>query len=868
MSAMRFLGRIQVIAIILLFVACSQGREPVAELPVAQDSTARATVVVTTVVTPEPTPTPTPTPTPIPTPEVALPSVYSGQIVVSGGNVPERAKLVAKIGSYTSPPAIIEGQEYKNLVVDPGEISMEGRAVAFILNGVVAQTEHTYTSGSRHRDFLLVFPPLPTPEPTPTPVPTPTPTVEAALPSAYSGQIVVSGGSVPEAAELVARVGSYTSPPAMIEGQGYRNLVVDPGDISKAGRAIAFVLNGVVAQTTHTYASGSHQQDFLLVFPPLPTPEPTPTPTPTPTPVPTPEVALPSVYSGDLVVSGGVVPEGAELVARVGSYVSPPALVEGQGYRNLVVDPGNVAMVGREVAFLLNGVVAQTTHTYISGTRNSDYLIAFPALPTPEPTSTPTAESTQVPDAELSEMIKRVRPAVVRIATGSGTGTGVLFQTTGRTGYLVTNQHVVGAHGHVTVTVNDETTYQGNVLGTDSVRDLAVVSICCGSFTIVPFGNAATLEVGDAVVSIGYALNLQGTATVTKGIVSAVRYDPALQAQVIQSDAPINFGNSGGPMLSLKGSVLGINTYKFTEDEAEGLGFAVAATTVQERLSTLLAGTPVPVTTLTPTPDTTGDGAHDYGPESGELRHNPDDGFIEEEYADVSIADMMVEATFVNPFSVSSNPWDYGFFLRYDPYDSEAPFVQVVVDSARRWAIKTGASPPYKTVAEGTILESFYTASNGQNHLRVIAIGERGWLFVNDNFLAEFDLSSVIRPGDVAVITGAYTGDEVEGASTAFMDFTVDGLNRSYGPAAGHIEDEPGLIGVHRSEVWSRDLVTEAEFVNPKDTDWYYGFVIRNTDFNRLELIGVTDSEWWFHDTRDIGDDQVHGDEFWLPIRG
>ena len=377
---MRFLGRFQVIAIILLFVACSQGREPVAELPVAQDSTARATVVVTTVVSPEPTPSLTPTPTPIPTPEVALPSVYSGQIVVSGGIVPEGAYLVARVGSYVSSPATMEGQAYKNLVVDPGDISMAGREVAFVLDGVVAITTHTYTSGGSHHDFLLVFPALLTPEPTPTPSPTPTPTpaVEAALPSAYSGQIVVSGGSVPEGAELVARVGSYTSPPAMIEGQGYRNLVVDPGDISMAGRAIAFVLNGVVAQTTHTYASGSHQHDFLLVFPPLPTPEPTPTPTPTPTPVPTPEVALPSVYSGDLVVSGGVVPKGAELVARVGSYVSPPALVEGQGYRNLVVDPGDVSMVGREVAFLLNGVVAQTTNAYVSGSRNSDFLLTFP----------------------------------------------------------------------------------------------------------------------------------------------------------------------------------------------------------------------------------------------------------------------------------------------------------------------------------------------------------------------------------------------------------------------------------------------------------------------------------------------------------
>ena len=540
---------------------------------------------------------------------------------------------MARVGSYVSSPATMEGQAYKNLVVDPGDISMAGREVAFVLDGVVAITTHTYTSGGSHHDFLLVFPALLTPEPTPTPSPTPTPTpaVEAALPSAYSGQIVVSGGSVPEGAELVARVGSYTSPPAMIEGQGYRNLVVDPGDISMAGRAIAFVLNGVVAQTTHTYASGSHQHDFLLVFPPLPTPEPTPTPTLTPTPTPTPEVALPSVYSGPLVVSGGVVPEGAELVARIGSYVSPPATVEGQEYSNLVVDPGDVSMAGREVAFILNGVVAQTTHTYVSGSQNIDFHLVFPPLPTPEPAPTPTAEPTQDPEAS--------------------------------------------------------------------------------------------------------------------------------------------------------------------------------------------------------------------------------DGFIAEEYADVTIDNLIVEATFVNPYSASSNPWDFGFILRNDHDDSEAPFIQVVVSSNRQWAVSTGASPPYEKVGGGTI-ESFDTGTEGQNHLRVIAVGERGWIFVNHDFVANFDLSSTTHPGDVAVITRADTGNEVNGAVTPFKDFTVRRLNRSYGPADGQLEQKTGLLAIHDSGVWSSDLVAEAEFVNPKGSNWQYGFAIRNPVLSRLDVIGLTDTERWFHETRGGGDNE------------
>ena len=122
-------------------------------------------------------------------------------------------------------------------------------------------------------------------------------------------------------------------------------------------------------------------------------------------------------------------------------------------------------------------------------------------------------------------MVKQVRPAVVRIQTSSGSGSGVIFETQGRTGYVVTNHHVVEGEVQVSVIVNDSTTYRGSVLGTDSVRDLAVVSICCGSFQTLPFGNAAALQPGDEVVAIGYALGLPGEATVTRGIVSAVRYD-------------------------------------------------------------------------------------------------------------------------------------------------------------------------------------------------------------------------------------------------------------------------------------------------------------------------------------------------------
>ena len=199
-------------------------------------------------------------------------------------------------------------------------------------------------------------------------------------------------------------------------------------------------------------------------------------------------------------------------------------------------------------------------------------------------------------------MVERVRPAVVRITSSAGTGTGIIYDTQGRTGYVVTNWHVVEGQSRVNVTVNDSARYTGNILGVDVVRDLAVVSICCGNFRALEFGDATRLAVGDEVVNVGYALAIEGAATVTRGIVSALRYDSDHQAYVIQSDAPINPGNSGGPMLSPDGRVLGINSFVYVSDYgAEGIGFAISARTVQQRIPTLRGETAIP----TPTPPAT-----------------------------------------------------------------------------------------------------------------------------------------------------------------------------------------------------------------------------------------------------------------------
>ena len=189
-----------------------------------------------------------------------------------------------------------------------------------------------------------------------------------------------------------------------------------------------------------------------------------------------------------------------------------------------------------------------------------------------------------------------------KIGSSIGVGSGAIFETQGQTGYVITNHHVVEGVAEVNVTVYDSDTYRGSVLGTDPVSDLAVVRICCGAFRTLAFGDASRLEPGDEVVAIGYALGLSGEATITRGIISAIRYDSRHQSDVIQTDAAINPGNSGGPMLSMSGQIMGINTFVYAGTAVQSLGFAVSVKTVQQQIPSLLTGQPAATPTPTPRP--------------------------------------------------------------------------------------------------------------------------------------------------------------------------------------------------------------------------------------------------------------------------
>ena len=235
---------------------------------------------------------------------------YSGTATAGGAPVPDGYVITARIGDYLSQPIEIRDGNYVGLQVAAPTTAHVGRDITFLIGDEPANEKDAYhpTGTPSFKSLNLTFGRLPSV--TPTPVATATPTAEAGetpvappspppgggVPNAstYSGRLSAAGAEIPEGMELVARIGSYASEPALVKGDSYSGLVVNPADATLVNGEIEFFLSGIRSATTATFRGGEFIENFTLVFFGFPTPTPaapaaTPTPTPTrvpPTPVP------------------------------------------------------------------------------------------------------------------------------------------------------------------------------------------------------------------------------------------------------------------------------------------------------------------------------------------------------------------------------------------------------------------------------------------------------------------------------------------------------------------------------------------------------------------------------------------------------
>ena len=199
----------------------------------------------------------------------------------------------------------------------------------------------------------------------------------------------------------------------------------------------------------------------------------------------------------------------------------------------------------------------------------------------------------------LADLVENVQRLVVSISvdivsrgrffnfTDEGSGTGIIFSNDG---YIVTNYHVVQNASDIEVSLTDGTSYSAEIVGLDVLTDLAVIRIKADNLSSIKFGQSEGLRPGDWVFTIGNALNLRGGPSVTFGIVSGVGRTVQTESgdlyDMIQTDAAINQGNSGGPLINDKGEVIGINTAVYSG--AQGIGFSVSSSVALPVINSLI----------------------------------------------------------------------------------------------------------------------------------------------------------------------------------------------------------------------------------------------------------------------------------------
>ena len=249
--------------------------------------------------------------------------------------------------------------------------------------------------------------------------------------------------------------------------------------------------------------------------------------------------------------------------------------------------------------------------SFFSGILGSFTTLQLSQKQNTSPTNTTTVSKTAVKNENsTTQAVDKVKNAVVSVITYSANsqnslfgsaetdtdtntdqvsseGSGVIYKKEGNFAYLVTNTHVINGAKKVDIRLADGTKVPGEIVGSDTYSDIAVVKIAADKVTTVAeFGDSDQLTVGETAIAIGSPLGSEYANTVTQGIVSSLNRNVSLKSEdgqaistkAIQTDTAINPGNSGGPLINIQGQVIGITSSKIATNggtSVEGLGFAI-----------------------------------------------------------------------------------------------------------------------------------------------------------------------------------------------------------------------------------------------------------------------------------------------------
>lgn len=235
-------------------------------------------------------------------------------------------------------------------------------------------------------------------------------------------------------------------------------------------------------------------------------------------------------------------------------------------------------------------------------------------------------------------------------------------------------------------------------------------------------------------------------------------------------------------------------------------------------------------------------------PKAGRIVHNPDKTTIKTHHAGVTVKDAIISATFKNPYSAQSAQWDYGVYIRDNWRTGSGTFMYLVVTSEGKWLLKwrDRARKITQTIQQSTV-DNLNTGPGEENTLWVAALGNRGMFFINDKFVSMLDLSAASQAGDVAVITGVFSGNEQIGAATHYREFRVLPLERTHGTKSQYVDPVRTPGGNHQTEVVARDLVTEARFITDPNSRWQRAFALHEEGKAASHTAGVDHRKMWFH---------------------
>ena len=231
-------------------------------------------------------------------------------------------------------------------------------------------------------------------------------------------------------------------------------------------------------------------------------------------------------------------------------------------------------------------------------------VLAFKFIPGTKEIVNRTVKDVSIEETNtIKESIAKIKDAVVVIESYKNgqkfsQGSGFVYKKEDKKGYILTNHHVIEGADEIKVVNNNDQSVTAKLLGSDELSDLAVLSIDEDAvMDVATFGSSEKVEVGDTVFTVGTPLGNEYKGTVTKGILSGknrlVSVDTTTGGsvmEVLQTDAAMNPGNSGGPLVNINGEVIGVNSLKLVEDEIEGMGFAIPIELVQSELESLEQG--------------------------------------------------------------------------------------------------------------------------------------------------------------------------------------------------------------------------------------------------------------------------------------